>query len=91
MGLKRLPGQPPFPRPTVQHRLSQRINLVFWQQILRSITSLLSPVHPHQHVGDVIRRLLDGVKPGWESDLRTARERHACHVAGGSDRQPVLF
>jgi hypothetical protein len=31
---------------------------------------------------DVIRRLLDGVKPGWESDLRTARERHACHVPG---------
>jgi DNA-directed RNA polymerase specialized sigma24 family protein len=34
---------------------------------------------------DVIRRLLDGVKPGWESDLRTARERHACLVAGESD------
>ena len=29
---------------------------------------------------DVIRRLLDGIKPGWESDLRTVRERHACHV-----------
>ena len=26
---------------------------------------------------DVIRRLLDGVKPGWEADLRTVRERHA--------------
>jgi len=30
---------------------------------------------------DVIQRLLDGVKPGWESDLRSSRERHACHVA----------
>ncbi|MCH7225095.1 hypothetical protein [Haloferula sp. A504] len=29
---------------------------------------------------DVIRRLLDGVKPSWESDLRSARERHACHT-----------
>jgi DNA-directed RNA polymerase specialized sigma24 family protein len=34
--------------------------------------------------GDVIRRLLDGVRPGWESDLRTVRERHACHVASAS-------
>jgi hypothetical protein len=34
---------------------------------------------------DVIRRLLDGVKPCWESDLRSARERHACHVAIASD------
>jgi len=31
---------------------------------------------------DVIRRLLDGVKPGWESDLRTARERHASQFSG---------
>lgn len=30
---------------------------------------------------DVIRRLLDGVRPGWESDLRTVRDRHVCHVA----------
>ena len=30
---------------------------------------------------DVIRRLLHGVRPGWESDLQTVRERHACHVA----------
>lgn len=34
---------------------------------------------------DAIRRLLDGVRPNWESDLRTARERHACHVATASD------
>jgi DNA-directed RNA polymerase specialized sigma24 family protein len=34
---------------------------------------------------DVIRRLLDGVKPGWESDLRMSRERHLCHVATGLD------
>ena len=25
---------------------------------------------------DVIRRLLDGTRPGWESDLRMSRERH---------------
>ena len=34
---------------------------------------------------EVIRGLLDGVKPGWESDLRTVRDRHVCHVANGSD------
>jgi DNA-directed RNA polymerase specialized sigma24 family protein len=34
---------------------------------------------------DVIRRLLDGTRPGWESDLRMARERHACHVVSSSD------
>lgn len=34
---------------------------------------------------DVIRRLLDGTRPGWESDLRMSRERHACQVASGSD------
>jgi hypothetical protein len=34
---------------------------------------------------DVIRRLLEGTRPGWESDLRMSRERHACHLAGGSD------
>lgn len=34
---------------------------------------------------DVIRRLLDGTRPGWESDLRMSRERHACHVASDSD------
>jgi DNA-directed RNA polymerase specialized sigma24 family protein len=30
---------------------------------------------------DVIRRLLDGVRPGWESDLRTVRDRHLSLVA----------
>ena len=34
---------------------------------------------------DVIRRLLDGVKPGWESDLRTVRDRHVCHVPNRSE------
>jgi hypothetical protein len=34
---------------------------------------------------DVIRRLIDGVRPGWESDLRMSRERHACHVANAAD------
>ena len=39
---------------------------------------------------DVIRRLLDGVKPGWESDLRAVRERHACQALGSSElTQPV--
>lgn len=33
---------------------------------------------------DVIRRLLDGVRPGWESDLRSVRERHSCQVASTS-------
>jgi hypothetical protein len=28
---------------------------------------------------EVIRRLLDGTRPGWESDLRMSRERHLCH------------
>ena len=27
---------------------------------------------------DIIRRLLDGMRPGWESDLRMSRERHLC-------------
>jgi DNA-directed RNA polymerase specialized sigma24 family protein len=34
---------------------------------------------------DVIRRLLDGRRPGWESDLRMSRERHLCHVSGGRE------
>jgi hypothetical protein len=34
---------------------------------------------------NVIRRLLDGVRPGWDSDLRTARDRHLSHVAHGAD------
>jgi hypothetical protein len=35
-----------------------------------------------EHFGnEVIRRLLDGIRPSWESDLRAGRERHACHVA----------
>jgi len=33
---------------------------------------------------DVVRRLIDGIRPGWESDLRMSRERHLCHVACGS-------
>ena len=34
---------------------------------------------------DVIRRLLDGIRPDWESDLRMSRERHLCHVSTGRD------
>ena len=35
---------------------------------------------------DVIRRLLDGMRPGWESDLRQTRERHLhlCHTYAGA-------
>jgi hypothetical protein len=41
---------------------------------------------PFRHFGlDVIRRLLDGVRPGWESDLRMSRERHLCHVSAGHE------
>ena len=36
---------------------------------------------------EVIRRLLDGARPGWESDLRISRERHLCHAA--SRPEPV--
>ncbi len=36
---------------------------------------------------EVIRRLLDGVRPGWESDLRTVRERHGAR--GGSATGPA--
>ena len=35
---------------------------------------------------EVIRRLLDGVKPGWESDLRTVRDRHLSLVATAADQ-----
>jgi len=34
---------------------------------------------------EVIRRLLDGTRPGWESDLRMSRERHLCHATLGQD------
>ena len=33
---------------------------------------------------DTIQRLLNGVRPGWESDLRMSRERQLCHGASGS-------
>ncbi|MBN8459338.1 MAG: hypothetical protein J0M04_16030 [Verrucomicrobia bacterium] len=36
---------------------------------------------------DVIRRLLDGIRPGWEADLRMVRERHLCHAAQGGSPQ----
>jgi hypothetical protein len=34
---------------------------------------------------EVIRRLLDGVRPGWESDLRTVRDRHVSLVANAAE------
>jgi len=33
---------------------------------------------------EVIRRLLDGIRPDWEAGLRCSRERHLCHAALGS-------
>ncbi|MCP5545734.1 MAG: hypothetical protein H7A49_17705 [Akkermansiaceae bacterium] len=38
---------------------------------------------------DVIRRLLDGIRPGWQSDLRTVRERHACRSSAVRDTDPT--
>jgi DNA-directed RNA polymerase specialized sigma24 family protein len=38
---------------------------------------------------DVIRRLLDGVKPSWESDLRTVRDRHLSLVANAAEPSRV--
>ncbi len=34
---------------------------------------------------DVIRRLIDGARPGWESDLRTVRDRHLSLVANAAE------
>jgi len=34
---------------------------------------------------EVIRRLLGGTRPGWESDLRLTRVRHLCHAASGQE------
>jgi len=34
---------------------------------------------------DVIRCLIVGNRPGWESDLRMSRERHLCHVSAGQN------
>jgi DNA-directed RNA polymerase specialized sigma24 family protein len=38
---------------------------------------------------NVIRRLLDGTRPGWESNLRTVRDRHVCQVANAADPSRV--
>ncbi len=35
---------------------------------------------------DVIRRLLDGTRPRWESDLRMSRERHLHHASTCPER-----
>lgn len=34
---------------------------------------------------EVLRRLLDGSRPGWESDLRMTRERHLSQVTCGQE------
>jgi len=31
---------------------------------------------------DVIRRILDGICPGWKADLQMVRQRHLCHAGG---------
>jgi hypothetical protein len=28
----------------------------------------------------IVRRLLDGMRPGWDSDLQAGRERQSCHA-----------
>ena len=38
---------------------------------------------------DVIRRLLDGTPPRWQSDLRMSRERHLCHVSTAREAATV--
>jgi DNA-directed RNA polymerase specialized sigma24 family protein len=38
---------------------------------------------------DVIRRLLNGVRPGWESDLRVVRDRHVRLVANAAEPSRV--
>jgi DNA-directed RNA polymerase specialized sigma24 family protein len=38
---------------------------------------------------DVIRRLLDGVRPGWESDLRAVRDRHVGRVGNAAESSCV--
>ena len=39
---------------------------------------------------DVIRRLLDGKRPGWESDLRQSRERHLCLCHASAGRETAM-
>lgn len=34
---------------------------------------------------EMIRRLIDGTRPGWESDLRMCRERHLNHANAGRE------
>jgi len=34
---------------------------------------------------EVIRRLIGGNKPGWQSDLRQSRERHLCHASAARE------
>ncbi len=41
---------------------------------------------PIEYFGeDVSRRLLDGMRLGWESDLRQSRERHLNHAGLGNE------
>jgi DNA-directed RNA polymerase specialized sigma24 family protein len=39
---------------------------------------------------DVIRRLIDGTRPGWESDLRQSRERHLCLCHASAGREAAI-
>ncbi len=38
---------------------------------------------------DVVRQLIKGMRPGWESDLRMSRERHLHHVSVGRETAKV--
>jgi hypothetical protein len=40
---------------------------------------------------DIIRRLMNGMRPNWDSDLRMTRERHLCHasISGNNPRKTV--
>ncbi len=38
---------------------------------------------------DIIRGLLDRVRPGWESDLRMSRERHLNQVESSKGNAPA--
>jgi hypothetical protein len=33
---------------------------------------------------EVIRRLLDGIRPSWDASLQASRQRHLCHANAGS-------
>jgi hypothetical protein len=38
---------------------------------------------------EVIRRLLDGIRPSWGAGLQASRQRHLCHANAGSSTTPA--